>query len=432
MRRVLFLLFTCFVLTIGTATVFAQTGDKEDLADKIQKIQEEINQYKKQLNAVSNDRQTLEGTLASQRVEAKRLTAELSLVNSKIASTEKNIKKNRSDSSLTELGIDAQKRMLSESVNQLSQLETQSFTELWLQGASWSEIVAQMHSVDQLSKSVAGKVKQLSHLIVELDVKHTTLQQEKDMLLALQAEAKDKKRLYDDQVAETAALVARTKNQESIYQQEIATRQAQQKAFEDELFLYESQLAFKYNSKKVPKAGTAALRWPLDAVYITQRFGVTSTSGRLYRSGSHSGTDFRANNDPVYAMADGVVEGIGNTDAQCKGVSFGKFVFIRYNNGLASTFGHLALITATEGQKVKAGTLVGYSGNTGHSIAPHLHVSLYVSYDEDGEKAVEVSTKPSLACKGTLLRQPIAPTTAYLDPLAYMPKPTADMFKPGA
>jgi len=80
--------------------------------------------------------------------------------------------------------------------------------------------------------------------------------------------------------------------------------------------------------------------------FITSPYGPRS-------DGFHYGIDLRARTPlPVYAMADGVVDGIGDTDVQCSGVSFGRFVLIKYNNGLASTYGHLSLIKVTKGQKV--------------------------------------------------------------------------------
>ena len=48
---------------------------------------------------------------------------------------------------------------------------------------------------------------------------------------------------------------------------------------------------------------------------MTQLFGKTVDSKRLYVSGTHDGVDFRASvGTPVMAMADGMVLGIGNTD----------------------------------------------------------------------------------------------------------------------
>jgi murein DD-endopeptidase MepM/ murein hydrolase activator NlpD len=115
------------------------------------------------------------------------------------------------------------------------------------------------------------------------------------------------------------------------------------------------------------------------------------------------------------AMSSGTVAGVGDTDQTCSGASFGKFILIKYDNGLASTYGHLSLIKVSKGQKVARGEVVGYSGNTGYSTGPHLHVSVYA------KNAVEVKSLPSKSCVGKTLTQPIAPTSAYLDPMYYLP-----------
>lgn len=339
---------------IMSLPAFSYADEKRDtLSDQISQLEQQIASYKTQLNKVAGDRVTLESTLANQRLEAKKLSTELQLVNSKISATEKRIGKNRTTSMTTELTVAEQKELLSRAVKTLWQSQQQSILEIWLTGDTYQEVIEQSHAIDQISKSVTGRVETLTSLLGKLDTEHKTLQNEKQELLILQKEAKEKKQLYDSQVAETAALVARTKNQEAAFQKEIAAKEALRKAFEAELFAYESSLKFNFDPTNIPVAGSQPLSWPMDKIYITQRFGVTSTSGRLYQSGSHSGVDFRGNNDPVYAMADGIVEGVGDTDQQCRGASFGKFVFIRYDNGLASTYGHLALITAKQGARVK-------------------------------------------------------------------------------
>ena len=98
----------------------------------------------------------------------------------------------------------------------------------------------------------------------------------------------------------------------------------------------------------------------------------------------------------------------------CRGASFGKWVFIRYNNGLASTYGHLSLISAQKGDIVSAGTVVGYSGNSGYSTGPHLHVSVYA------DRGVTVKSLPSKTCDGRMYTMPIAAINAYLDPMDYL------------
>ena len=153
---------------------------------------------------------------------------------------------------------------------------------------------------------------------------------------------------------------------------------------------------------------------PLDEIYVTQEFGAKTGPHRTYVNG-HSGTDFRARTPvKVYAMADGVVVGAGNTDLSCPGASFGQWVLLQYDNGLSSTFAHLSLIKVEKGQKVKRGDVVAYTGSSGRVTGPHLHLSLYVA------GAVKVESLPSVACPGHILTQPLAPINAYLDPMYYI------------
>ena len=166
---------------------------------------------------------------------------------------------------------------------------------------------------------------------------------------------------------------------------------------------------------------------------ITQRFGKTVDAKRLYVTGSHSGVDFRATiGTPVYAVADGTVQGVGNTDLTCPRASFGKWVFIVHNNGLATAYGHLSLIKAHQGEVVKAGDLIGYSGKTGHATGPHLHITVFAANGINGEEGARVAERPSAACKGKNYTMPIAPTSAYLDPLLYFPHAGSSMFKDGS
>ena len=165
------------------------------------------------------------------------------------------------------------------------------------------------------------------------------------------------------------------------------------------------------------KSDQAKFIWPLDNVRITQLFGVTADSKRLYKSGSHSGIDFGAKvGTPIKAVADGVVAGFGDTDLTCKGASFGRWILVKFDNGLASTYAHLSVISVVDNQRVKAGDIIGYSGNTGYSTGPHLHMTVYDA------SVVSAQTRPSISCGGKIYKMPIAPVGAYLDPRVYFPK----------
>ena len=167
----------------------------------------------------------------------------------------------------------------------------------------------------------------------------------------------------------------------------------------------------------LPKTGKGVLRWPLSTVKITQYFGNTpfaSANPQVYNGGGHNGIDLRAApGTPVKSAASGTVVGTGDTDKQCRGVSYGRWVLIRHNNGLSTLYAHLSLISVSGGMEIQTGDLVGYSGNTGYSTGPHLHFAVYAT------QAVQIMNKRSRVC-GTNLTLPVSSTNGYLNPLSYL------------
>ena len=119
--------------------------------------------------------------------------------------------------------------------------------------------------------------------------------------------------------------------------------------------------------------GEVLLRWPLAAHTIT--------AGWYYSDGSlHRAIDLRAAvGTPVYAAEDGTVDWVQEWDGQSTSgnQSYGNLVRLThayYNGGkLQTLYAHLKESKVKQGQTVKEGELIGYSGNTGHSTGPHLH-----------------------------------------------------------
>jgi murein DD-endopeptidase MepM/ murein hydrolase activator NlpD len=82
----------------------------------------------------------------------------------------------------------------------------------------------------------------------------------------------------------------------------------------------------------------------------------------------HSGIDITAPyGSKVRATADGVVVLAGWYG------DYGKTVIIRHPSGYLTLYAHLSQIDVKEGQRVKAGDVVGRVGSTGRSTGPHLH-----------------------------------------------------------
>lgn len=106
---------------------------------------------------------------------------------------------------------------------------------------------------------------------------------------------------------------------------------------------------------------------PIPAAAVTSTFGYRMDPF-LNRPAMHAGIDLRAEDGTeVRATAAGRVVAAGWNGG------YGRMVEIEHANGLATRFAHLSAIMVEEGDRVKAGTIVGLVGSSGRSTGPHLH-----------------------------------------------------------
>lgn len=112
---------------------------------------------------------------------------------------------------------------------------------------------------------------------------------------------------------------------------------------------------------------------------VTQKFGDTYTDPK-----GHKGIDYALPvGTPVLAAADGIVEraGVDNT-------GYGNMILIRHLWNDGTVYAHLRNWSVQVGQKVKAGEIIGYSGNTGNSTGAHLHFE-YRTVCNDYKSAID-------------------------------------------
>jgi murein DD-endopeptidase MepM/ murein hydrolase activator NlpD len=117
----------------------------------------------------------------------------------------------------------------------------------------------------------------------------------------------------------------------------------------------------------------------------------------------HYGMDFTAPaGTDVYASGNGVVASVQTSQR-----GLGKNIVIDHGFGYSSTYAHLSNFNVRVGQKVQRGDVIGYVGNTGTSIANHLHYEIKLNgenvdpvnyYFEDltpyeYERVIEIASK---------------------------------------
>lgn len=424
-----FIGFFIFCITFLPAYTFALTASDvsnqiNDINSQILALDKEIKQYQSQISETNAQSNTLSNLIKELTLTRSKLLKELDLTQKKITATGLVISTLDNDISAREKSIADSQELLKKMFRNLDVYDNATIVEKILSQDSLANASREYNNIATINESIRGYIIDIKK---EREIMITSKNQkevEKKNLSNLKKTLSDKKLAIEVTKKEKDTLLTETKNKESNYKKLLADRQKKRDAFEKDLQNYEAQLKFILNPNLLPTPGSGILSWPLDTVFVTQLFGKTVSAKRLYTSGSHSGVDFRASiGTPVKAMASGTVIGVGDTDIYCKGASFGKWVFIKYNNGLSSTYGHLSVLSTSAGAQVKTGDVVALSGNTGHSTGPHLHVTVYASQGAD------VKTVPSLSCNGKTFIMPIAPVDAYLDPMLYLPQALKNMVK---
>jgi hypothetical protein len=131
------------------------------------------------------------------------------------------------------------------------------------------------------------------------------------------------------------------------------------------------------------------------AVTRAQRFAhdiVMVKDGKTHTGDGKALTDYHCYGQPILAPAAGVVvtavdslpdQAIGSRDPAH---AAGNHVVIDHGNGEFSLLAHLQphAVKVKAGQKVKAGDVLGLTGNSGNTSEPHLHVHLMNGPSMDG------------------------------------------------
>ncbi len=424
MKKISLTIFIFSILLIPSLAL-AQTNSEilqkiEETKKEREKLLEQEEKLQTALNELSKEGQTLQTNVKTLDATRSKLANDLKITQSNINTSNLTIQKLENDIDNNESEIDIHKQAIKKSIQKIATYDNNNLVLDILSYKNLDEVWSDTVNIWDLQDKLRERISVLEQTQVKLIENKVAKESQKKQLVSLSTQLDGQKRVADETRASQALLLAATKNKEAEYQKMLADNKERQEEFERLLFQFESSLTASDVSLR-PPAGRGALGWPLDNIFITQMFGRNSFAKRVYASGTHSGTDFRATvGTKVKSARGGVVSGIGNTDEQKGCYSYGRWILIKHDNGLSTLYTHLSGSIVSLGESVVEGQTIGYSGGqpgqygSGFSTGPHLHFGVFVT--------AGVNVLPYTSSKNCQkVSIPVANPQDYLDPMAYLP-----------
>lgn len=264
-----------------------------------------------------------------------------------------------------------------------------SYWSVLFQANNFSDLLDRLNMIEEIAAADQRRMKELNEAAKAVEQVKTSLESEKigleDSKKEMESSSKqlNTSRLEADELLKTLIakgqeyqdLIDEHEKIESESQRELGAKEAAyDKAREKE---YLEWLA----AQEKPAQGTAGSTtdssgkvWlmPISYTHFSSPFG-WRTHPIYGDTRFHSGVDLSApQGTPIVATRAGVVTG---TDYEAGGA--GYYVTINHLDGYVTKYLHMTHFVVVEGQKVKAGQVIGYCGSTGASTGPHLHFSVY-------------------------------------------------------
>ncbi len=375
----------------------AQINQKEA---EIKQLEAQAAEYQKELTSTQSQKNTLNNQLAIIASRIKALQGDISVTTSKISATSLRIESLALDIDLKQDEIDKKRKEISDLLQVMAEYDKESLMEIVLTQDNLSDFVNQIHYMESIQKSIQNNITNLQNIKREMETQKTSAEIQKNQLASLRNQLSNQKSIIDSEKQEKNYLLTQTKGQEKQYQTLLNDTLRKQQEVEQQIFDLEDKIQATIDPNSV-EARPGALSWPMEGV-LTQGYGYTAFSKRMYKSGFHNGIDISTKyGTPIKSARDGKILAIGN----CGKYAYGKWIMVEHDNKLTTLYGHMSGYGSFKaGDEVKRGDIIGYEGSTGYSTGAHVHFGVYTSESVQIQKT----------WYGTV------PIGAHLDPQKYL------------
>ena len=359
----------------------AQAADTSELEQQIREYQRQqadlaaqIKDLDRQLKSIAGDKaQALEQKrLLDRQISAK--VQEIQSTESIIAQYDALIADEQAKLEDTQAKEEIQYELFCKRVRAMEEAGTVSYWSILFDSADFADLLDRatfvseiMEADNKIMDDLAALRKSIEAQKAELETSRADQQTQRDALVA-------QKKELDAKEADAAALVQKIQSQESEYQSSRDALKREEEEVEAQIIKKQKEIQAKIAAGQISFDPGTGWQWP-----VPGRYKITSTFGpRLHPitglPGNHTGTDVAAPKGTAILAARGGVVTISTYNN-----SYGNYVVVQHDNGIATLYAHMSSRAVSEGQIVTQGQTLGYVGSTGSSTGNHLHLEFRVN-----------------------------------------------------
>ncbi|MDD5627186.1 MAG: peptidoglycan DD-metalloendopeptidase family protein [Patescibacteria group bacterium] len=412
-KVILFLIILLAVNSVSLKPIRAQDNSEEekasildlqnqiqDKAGQIDEIQDKIAAYEKEVDNLQNKAATLKGHINILDSQINKTEDEVNLLNSEIQQKELEIKKLALDINLTQKEIDKKLEEIETILQEINSLDEDylgseeaesrgiidiiiQFFKVIIKYNSWAEYEKTVEDTSTINDILKQKRDKLSDLQANLEADKKMTENKVAELTDRRKELENKQQVLAEEKTAKKEILSQTQENEEKYEALLEKAAAAQRALNQEVVTLKEEVRKKIATLQEGAQNlNAILTWPIPYRRITSTFHDPSYPYRRYFE--HNAIDIACpQGTPIYAPAAGYV-------ARTRDAGYGyNYITLIHTEKLQTRYGHVSAFAVQEGDFVKAGQIIGYTGATpgtpgaGYfTTGPHLHFEVHIGTDE--------------------------------------------------
>ncbi len=354
-------------LLISALPAFAITkGEVDALKNKVNEAAAKKKELKGQLSGLANDITAIEKQIALLDSQIEAQEDEIAAQEELLVQLEQLVADKTLELEKSQEEEAAQYALMKDQLRYMVENGNTSYLSILLSSQGFSDFLNRYEIIKQISLRSERIFEDLKAIRDRVAVEKAELEQ-------TQQEALDTKVQMEANQAELEtqreAKIQQQSNLKS-YKDDVQKAYAEMIEKEDDLMDQYKKAAAELAAQSTYVGGE--FMWPLPAAnnVVTCPYGMrTHPITGKYKL--HTGNDLRASTGTkVYATNGGTVTTSGYSSA------WGNYIIINHGGGYTSLYAHLSRRSVSKGDTVKQGAVIGLSGNTGYSTAPHLHFEM--------------------------------------------------------